>query len=395
MILREKETNGFNRWRNFRISFLKIDIDFFKQKKYIKDMKLTLQIKLLPDDSQAQFLLDTIKKANEVCNTISEIAWKEKTFNQFKLHQKSYYLVKEQSGLSSQMTVRCISKVSDSYKLDKKVKRIFRLEGGITYDSRILSYKENVVSIWSVNERLKIPFVCFRPDWLPFVKGEADLITRRGKFFLLQTVEIPEEGIKDVEEFLGVDFGLVNIATLSTGEIMSGKEIEAYRIKRQKICSSLQSKGTKGCKKVLKRLSGKEKRTASIVNHTIAKRIVAKAKKECKGIALENLKGIRKSANKKGRKFRSRVGKWNFADLRAKIEYKAKLNGVPVVAVNPAYTSQTCSRCHNLGSRSGESFKCPHCGFEAHADVNAAKNIGAAVNLPEKSVKEHKVPNQV
>jgi IS605 OrfB family transposase len=351
-------------------------------------MKLILQIKLLPDGSQAQSLLDTIKKANAACNTISEIAWKEKTFNQFKLHQKSYYLAKEQYGLSSQMTVRCISKVSDSYKLNKKIKREFKPFGAITFDSRILSYKNNSISIWTIKGRLKIPFVCFRPDWLPFVKGEADLITRRGKFFLFQTVEIPEEGIKDVEEFLGVDFGLINIATLSDGEIMSGKEIETYREKRQKIRSSLQSKGTKNCKKVLKRLSGKEKRTASIVNHTIAKRIVAKAFKTHKGIALEKLKGIRKSANNKGKKFRSRVGKWNFADLRAKIEYKAKLSGVPVVAVNPAYTSQTCSRCHNLGSRNGESFKCPHCGFEAHADVNAAKNIGGAVNHPEKPMRE-------
>ena len=90
-------------------------------------MKLTLQIKLLPDDAQAKALLGTIEKANASCNQISEIAWKEKTFNQFKLHQKSYYLVKEQSGLSSQMTVRCISKVSDSYKLDKRVQRNFKV----------------------------------------------------------------------------------------------------------------------------------------------------------------------------------------------------------------------------------------------------------------------------
>jgi IS605 OrfB family transposase len=358
-------------------------------------MKLTLQIKLLPDDVQVKALLGTIEKANASCNQISEIAWKEKTFNQFKLHQKSYYLVKNQSGLSSQMTIRCISKVSDSYKLDKKIKREFKPFGAITFDSRILSYKDNSISIWTINGRLKIPFICHRPDWLPHIKGEADLITRRGKYFLLQTVEIPEEPIKDMEEFLGCDFGLINIATLSTGEIMSSKELETYREKRQKIRSSLQSKGTKGCKKVLKRLSGKERRTASIVNHTIAKRIIAKAAKENKGIALEKLKGIRNSANKKGKKFRSRVGKWNFSDLRAKIEYKAKWAGIPVAVVNPAYTSQTCSQCHKHGSRNGESFKCPHCGYEAHADVNAAKNIGRTVNCAEKSVKEHKVPNQV
>jgi putative transposase len=131
------------------------------------------------------------------------------------------------------------------------------------------------------------------------------------------------------------------------------------------------------------------------VNHTIAKKIVAKAVSENKGIAIEKLKGIRKSANNKGKKFRSRVGKWNFSELRQKIEYKAKRAGVPVIAVNPAYTSQTCSRCHKLGSRNGESFKCQHCGLEMHADLNAAKNIGAAVNQPEKSVKGHLAPNQV
>lgn len=358
-------------------------------------MKLTLQIKLLPDNTQAQSLFDTIKKANTACNMISEIAWKEKTFNQFRLHKLVYRRTKDGSGLAAQVVVRCISKVADSYKIDKKIQRIFKPFGAITYDTRILSYKENAVSIWTIDGRLKIPFVCHRPDWLPFIKGEADLIARRGKFFLLQTVEIPEEGIKDVEEFLGVDFGLINIATTSDGEIMSGETLEAYREKRQKIRSSLQSKGTKGCKKALKRLSGKERRTASIVNHTIAKRITAKALRDGKGIALEKLNGIRNSANKKGKKFRSRVGKWSFFDLRAKIEYKAKRAGTPIAIVNPAYTSQTCSQCNEIGSRNGESFKCSYCGFEAHADVNAAKNIGRTVNCAKKSVKGHLAPNQV
>ena len=356
---------------------------------YIKDMKLTLQIKLLTDDVQDKALLETIKISNSACNSISEIAWKEKTFNQYKLHNKVYHPVKKQFKLTAQAVVRCIAKVIDAYKIDKKVKRIFKPLGAITYDTRILSYKENKVSIWSIDERLKIPFVCHRPDWLPFVKGEADLVTRRGKFFLLQTVEVPEDPIKDMEEFLGVDFGLVNIATLSTGEIMSGKEIEAYRVKRQKIRSSLQSKGTKGSKRLLKRLSGKEMRTASIVNHTIAKKIVAQAKKEHKGIALEDLTGIRKSANKRGKRFRSRVGRWNFFDLRAKIEYKARLAGIPVALVEPRYSSQMCNKCLHIGSRNGESFKCSYCGTETHADVNAAKNLsllGGAVNHPEKSV---------
>lgn len=349
-------------------------------------MKLTLQIKLLPDSKQTSALLATMRRANGACDRISQIAREKKIFNQFKLHRASYREIKN-TGLSAQVVVRCISKVADAYKLDRKSKRVFKPLGAITYDERILSYAKDRISLWSVDGRLKIPFVCHRPDWLPFVKGEADLITRKGKFFLFQTAEIPEENIKDVEEFLGVDFGLLHIATLSTGEKMSGKEIEQYRIKRQRVRSSLQSKGTRGSRRTLKRLSGKERTTARIVNHTIAKRIVEKAEGEGKGIALENLKGIRLRSVKKGRVFRTRVGRWSFFQLRAFLEYKAKLAGVPVVLVDPRYTSQRCSSCSALGSRNGESFKCS-CGFSEHADINAARNIaslGLLVNQAEKS----------
>ena len=59
------------------------------------------------------------------------------------------------------------------------------------------------------------------------------------------------------------------------------------------------------------------------------------------------------------------------------IEYKAEGAGIRFVKVNPAYTSQTCSRC---GSRvkkklSTRVHKCSHCGFTLHRDHNAAINI--------------------
>ena len=139
---------------------------------------------------------------------------------------------------------------------------------------------------------------------MPYIKGEADLVYKKGKFYLFQTVDVPEEEVKDIEEFIGVDMGLVELATLSNGKSFNSKKLNDYREKRQKVRSSLQSKGTKGCKKVLKRLSGKERTTSTIINHTISKQIVQLAKSEGKGIAIENLKGIRFSANKKGKKFR-------------------------------------------------------------------------------------------
>jgi len=353
-------------------------------------MKLTLQIKLLPDSAQVDLLLNTLREANRACDYISEIAWNDKVFNQYKLHGLIYRNVRTIFNLSAQMVVRCISKTVDSYKINKKNKRSFKPLGAIAYDERILSYKGKTVSIWSVDGRLRIPFVCHNPQLLPYIKGEADLVYKKGKFYLFQTVEVPEDDIKDVEDFIGVDLGIVNIASLSTGEIMSGETIKNYRTKRQKIRSSLQSKGTKGCKKALKRLSGKERRTASIVNHTIAKHIVETAKNSNRGIILENLKGIRRNGNNKGKKFRSRLGRWNFSQLRSFIEYKAKRSGIPVIIVNPAYTSQMCNSCFVIGSRNGESFKCAACGYSGHSDINAALNIRQVglsfVNQPEQPV---------
>jgi putative transposase len=144
--------------------------------------------------------------------------------------------------------------------------------GSISYDSRILSYNPNdTVSIWSIGGRLEIPFVCYNRNYLPYIKGEADLVFKKGKFFLCQTVDTQEENLEAVEAFIGVDMGIVEIATLSNGESFNSKEFTEYRKKRQKVRSSLQSKGTKNAKRVLKRLSGKERKHGTIVNHTISK----------------------------------------------------------------------------------------------------------------------------
>lgn len=358
---------------------------------YLCIMKLTLKIKLLPSEEQAQKLLDTIKEVNTACNEISDVAWEKKTFNTFKLHNLTYYHIKSVFGLSSQLIVRAISKVSASYKLNKKCKQVFRLNGSIAYDSRILSYSKDFISISTIKGRIKIHFICHRPDWLPYIKGEADLIARKGKYFLFQCVEFPDEKVKNVEEFIGCDFGLVDICTLNNGKSFNSKSLQNYREKRQKIRSSLQSKGTKNAKRVLKRLSGKERTHGTIINHTISKQIIQFAKIENKGIAIEDLKGIRFSSLKKGKKFRSKVGKWSFYQLRQFLTYKSLLNGIPLVIVNPRYTSQMCNECKCIGTRQGKIFQCTNknCKIDTlDADYNAAKNIsllGRSINNAENS----------
>jgi len=227
-------------------------------------MKLTLKIKLLPTSEQAVVLIQTMREANVVCNAISDVAWQNKVFNQFKIHRICYHGFKSTFNLSAQMLVRCISKVADAYKLDKKTQRFFRPLGAITYDSRILTYKDSSVSIWAIGGRLKMPFVCHNPKYLPYIKGEADLVYKKGKFYLFQTVDVPEEDMGDVEEFIGCDFGLTDIVVTSDGVKHSADGLNKYREHRQKVRSSIQRKGTRSSKRLLKRLSGKERTTATI-----------------------------------------------------------------------------------------------------------------------------------
>ena len=355
---------------------------------YLCAMKLTLQIKLLPTQEQFISLKNTLIEANTACNKISETAFTKKLYNQFKLHKEVYHLIKSSFNLSAQMVVRCISKVTDAYKLDKKVKREFRPLGAITYDSRILTYSKDIISMWTVGGRLKIPFVCHNQKYTPYIKGEADLVLKKGKFYIFQTVEVPEEKVKDIEEFIGCDFGQTDICTLSDGTNFNSEQLKKIRKKYSKVRASVQSKGTKSSRRLLKRLSGRERRFVTISNHKISKQIVAKAKTENKGIAIEDLSRIRFTAKPKSKVQKTELNRWSFYQLRQFLTYKALLNGVKLAVIPPAYTSQTCSICLHIGKRVAKKFTCENCGNISDADHNAAKNIsawGVSVNTPESS----------
>src|SRR5690606_21684830 len=84
---------------------------------------------------------------------------------------------------------------------------------------------------------------------------------------------------------------------------------------------------------------------------------------------------------------RHRLNNWSFYDLKTKIEYKARLNGVTVITVDPRNTSRQCSSCSHISKsnrKSQSSFVCQNCGFTDIADSNASRVIRerATVNLP-------------
>lgn len=355
-------------------------------------MRLTIQLKLLPTLGQADLLKQTLERANAACDSMSQVAWDTRTFGQFPLHRLVYQSVRESFGLAAQLTVRCIAKVADAYKLDRDAKRTFAPLGAVAYDERILSFtrQNTAVSIWTLSGRQEIPFVCGERQrvLLSSRRGETDLAFVRGQWYLFATAEIETPEPIDVEGVLGIDLGVTNIAVDSDGEIHSGSAIKNVRYRHRTLRRRLQRKRTLGSRRRLRALAGQEYRFATWVNHNLSKRIVAKAKCTKRAIAGENLTHIR-TRIKARRSQRVTLHSWSFAQLQAFIAYKALGAGVPVHRVDPRNTSRTCPLCGHIakGNRKTQaSFVCRSCGFAGLADRIAAENIrvlgGALVTAP-------------
>jgi IS605 OrfB family transposase len=182
-----------------------------------------------------------------------------------------------------------------------------------------------------------------------------------------------------VNGFLGVDLGIVNIATTSDGDRMSGSRLNRYRRRQLRLRKRLQAKKTASARRLLKVRRRKEARFAADVNHQVSKRIVAEAERTGRGIAVERLTGIRDRVRLR-KPQRATLHTWAFAQLGQYIRYKAERAGVGFVEVDPAYTSQTCAQpgCGHIDRKNRRSqavFICCQCGVVAHADHNAACNI--------------------
>ncbi|MGW2636598.1 RNA-guided endonuclease InsQ/TnpB family protein [Streptomyces sp. NPDC001348] len=368
-------------------------------------MKLTVRVKLLPTPEQAQALGATLHACNEAANHVSATAFATRTTGNRELRAASYTHIKHTWGLGAQAAQHVIKKTSDAYatlKGNLKAGNLgrpgskrhlaatgkpltFRPDAAQPYDDRMLSWQpeRRTVSIWTTAGRMKHLAYTGREEHLQLLaqyrQGESDLQHRYGQWYLLATLEVPEATKNpSPQAFIGVDLGIANIATASTGHRHSGRRLNRTRDNDRRLRTRLQKKGTRSAKRRAKRHAGKEARRTRDINHKISKHIVTEAQRTGRGIALEALGGIRERARLK-KPQRVTMNSWAFGQLAEFIAYKARRAGVPLVHVNPAYTSQECSRCHHIDRRNRPSqavFTCRSCGFVEHADLNASHVIG-------------------
>lgn len=216
---------------------------------------------------------------------------------------------------------------------------------------------------------------------------------RNNNLILNLTLDIPDKQNNNYIEkrTLGVDLGIkypayvcLNDDTYIRSHIGESLELlkqrEQFKDRRKRLQQQLKNvKGGKGRNKklsALNKLSDNERNFARTYNHMISKRIVEFAKKHrCEFINLEKL-------TKDG--FDNNIlSNWSYYELQNMIEYKAKREGIKVRYIDPAYTSQKCSRCGHIDKenrQTQEKFKCLKCEFEINADHNAAINIARALD---------------
>lgn len=236
---------------------------------------------------------------------------------------------------------------------------------------------------------------------IKLIKKGNDKSTR---IFLLLSIDIPaKKQVLDKEVVLGVDLGIKCPLYLAINKNDNFKmqigDIEHFHNQRtmfQKRFKSLQklmcTQGGHGRKKKLEpleKLKEKERNWVHTQNHVYSREVIKQALKHNAGtIHMESLKDFGKG--KEGYvkdEYKYLLRYWSYYELQSMIEYKAKLEGIEVKYIDPAYTSQTCSYCGERGERKKqEEFVCtnPQCkrrGEKINADFNAARNIAMSKKI--------------
>lgn len=337
-------------------------------------MQRTIKLSLENDDS----LLRTIQLYNTVCNEVLKIASKTHTYSKNRVHRLTYRDIRQKYPLLQASLVQCARDQACEMLKREELRRlpIKKQYSSIRYNQRTFTplLERNNISLSTIDGRKRFHFTfphCFRRYKTWTVKALTVSFDRHlQKFRLHLVVENGDVPKLPVSRVLGVDSGIINHAVLSNNVFFASAHVRSVKGCTQFLRSQLQAKGTRSAKRHLKRLSGRERRFTANVNHCIAKLIVAQP---FEAIALERLKIKRKKEN--GKRFNRKLGNWAFRQLQFCIKYKAEALGKTVVYVNPAYTSKTCSRCGQKGIRKDLAFRCPSCGFELNADLNASRNI--------------------
>ena len=315
------------------------------------------------------------------------------------LQQKAYKEARRRFGLSSTLTQTARDKAVELIKVNEgREFHVHRVSIRVNYRAFKLVRRDTKLTPYWLYLKLDGDGV-----WCPVQFGEkqrqmiddalsddgewslqqVELVKRDGEWYVYFTLEKPFKNYEP-KTAIGIDLGERNVATVVAlvddkprkGTFFKGSKIKEVRHRHFNIRKKLQEKRRLD---VFKRLRGKERRIVNHELHVISKEIVEYAKQfPSPVIVMEKLTGIRENF-KKGKKLNRRFHSLPFRKLQKIVEYKAKIQGIKVVYVDPKNTSKTCHRCGYVTHVEGREYRCPKCGMVYNRDLNASINIAHAL----------------
>ena len=359
----------------------------------------------------------TMEQYRLACNYVSEYLFNNNfPLNKNEVQKVIYNTIREKFNLKSQMTISCIRSVIARYKTvktqmarrpykyqDRNTGEWYREVRDLTWLHKPISFNRPQVDLqrnrdWSYlsSGQLSINTLDGRVKVYPICRGFnqyldgtwkfglAKLLKSSGKWYLhiSATKEVADFNKQTVKHVVGLDRGLRFLATSYDEQgktaFFDGQAIMRKRAKYQKLRATLQAKGTKSAKRRLKKLSGRENRWISDVNHCLSKTLVQKYGTNTLFV-LENLNGVSFERTDLPKVLRNQNKSWAFYQLEQFLTYKAHLNNSEVVEVSAKYTSQRCPKCGVIkkDNRNHEKheYHCDNCGYRSNDDRIGAMNI--------------------
>jgi len=361
-------------------------------------MQRTIRIKLDPAPTQAAALAETSCQFTAVFNAVCAYGWQQGEKNGIELHRALYYPLKaDYPALVSDLHIQARVKAAEALKsamalrrkyareqIERKVSQPHSAACPPRYNLHTyrINWDSRTVRLSTTAGRLTIRFTlpAYAQRYAGCPTETAELIQRDGGWWLHVVVSAPAPQIAPTEQVVGVDLGLARPAVTSQNHFLGKKVWKAREGRLFHLKRALQKKGSRSAKRHLKRVRHKQARFRRDCDHVLSKQIVGSAEPGAT-VVLENLKDIRKRTKARRKtETKRRLHAWSFAQLKGFIGYKAEERGLTVVVVDPRHTSQACSRCGHCARTSRRSrgrFVCRKCGYELHADLNAARNIAA------------------
>ncbi len=349
-------------------------------------IKLTAKFKLKGTPEGLDALFSTYQ---EIVNFLITYAFENKVTSFYRLKKETYKsLRKEYPELPSHYLYTACQMATAIFKSFRKRKKKGKAKGNPVFKKEVvmlddhlfkLDLEAGIIKLSTLSGRIKLEFypAKYHERFKDWKVGQAWLV-RTPKGVFLNVVFSKEVEVSEPKSFVGVDLNENNVTlSLPNGEfvqiITHEREIRTgYYLKRRKIQKKLRS--GKRRKELLEKYGQRERNRLNDLYHKLANKIVELAE-EYGGIALEDLTEIRDSIRYSA-EMNGRLHRWSFRKLQSLIEYKAKLKGIRVVFVNPAFTSSLCPVCGGKLSPNGHRvLKCSKCGFEADRDVVGSWNI--------------------